>query len=59
MKGRSNGRGPLLWTKTGVYVQGEIDLSMVYEPETLGDEEAGLQRVEWPGAPPPLIIMWS
>ncbi|HHU60488.1 MAG TPA: DUF3794 domain-containing protein [Natronincola sp.] len=35
-----------------VYVQGEIDLSMVYEPETLGDEEAGLQRVEWPGALP-------
>ncbi|HHT67896.1 MAG TPA: DUF3794 domain-containing protein [Firmicutes bacterium] len=35
-----------------VYVQGAIDLSMVYVPETLEDEPAGLKRVEWPGALP-------
>ncbi|HHT89852.1 MAG: DUF3794 domain-containing protein [Bacillota bacterium] len=35
-----------------VYVQGAIDLTMVYVPETLEDEPAGLKRVEWPGALP-------
>ena len=35
-----------------VYVQGAIDLAMVYVPETLEDEPAGLKRVEWPGALP-------
>ena len=35
-----------------VYVQGAIDLIMVYVPETLEDEPAGLKRVEWPGALP-------
>lgn len=35
-----------------VYVQGAVDLTMVYAPETLGDEPAGLKRVEWPGALP-------
>ncbi|HBN94830.1 MAG TPA: hypothetical protein DDZ66_00900 [Firmicutes bacterium] len=35
-----------------VYVQGAIDLSMVYVPETLEDEQAGLRRVEWPSALP-------
>ncbi len=35
-----------------VYVQGAIDLIMVYGPETLEDEPAGLKRVEWPGALP-------
>lgn len=35
-----------------VYVQGAIDLTMVYVPETLEDEPAGLQRVDWPGALP-------
>ncbi len=35
-----------------VYVQGAIDLTMVYVAETLEDEPAGLRRVEWPGALP-------
>jgi hypothetical protein len=35
-----------------VYVQGAVDLAMVYAPETLGGEPAGLERVEWPGALP-------
>lgn len=35
-----------------VYVQGAVDLAMVYVPETLGDEPAGLSRVEWPSALP-------
>ena len=35
-----------------VYVQGVVDLTMVYVPETLEDEPAGLKRVEWPGALP-------
>lgn len=35
-----------------VYVQGVVDLSMIYMPETLEDEPAGLKRVEWPGALP-------
>ncbi|NMA60886.1 MAG: DUF3794 domain-containing protein [Firmicutes bacterium] len=35
-----------------VYVQGAIDLMMVYAPETLEGEQAGLRRVEWPGALP-------
>ncbi len=35
-----------------VYVQGVIDLMMVYVPETLEGEPAGLRRVEWPGALP-------
>jgi len=35
-----------------IYVQGAVDLTMVYVPETLEDEPAGLQRVEWPGALP-------
>jgi len=35
-----------------VYVQGAVDLAMVYAPETLEDEPAGLKRVEWPGALP-------
>jgi LysM repeat protein len=35
-----------------VYVQGVIDLTMVYVPETLEDDPAGLKRVEWPGALP-------
>lgn len=35
-----------------VYVQGAIDLTMVYVPETLEDEPAGLERVEWPSALP-------
>lgn len=35
-----------------VYVQGVVDLSMIYVPETLEDEPAGLKRVEWPGALP-------
>lgn len=36
----------------GVSVQGVIDLVMVYVPETLEGEPAGLERVEWPGALP-------
>ena len=39
-------------------VQGAVDLAMVYVPETLGDEPAGLSRVEWPSALP-LILMWK
>jgi LysM repeat protein len=35
-----------------VYVQGVVDLAMVYVPETLEDEPAGLKRVDWPGALP-------
>lgn len=35
-----------------VYVQGAVDLTMVYVPEALEDEPAGLKRVEWPGALP-------
>ena len=35
-----------------VYVQGVIDLVLVYVPETLEGEPAGLRRVEWPGALP-------
>lgn len=35
-----------------VFVQGAIDLAMVYVPETLEGEPAGLRRVEWPGALP-------
>ncbi|HHY15647.1 MAG TPA: DUF3794 domain-containing protein [Firmicutes bacterium] len=35
-----------------VYIQGVIDLAMVYVPETLEGEPAGLRRVEWPGALP-------
>lgn len=35
-----------------VYVQGAIDLTMVYVPETLEGEPAGLRRVEWSGALP-------
>lgn len=35
-----------------VYVQGAIDLTMVYVPEAFEDEPAGLKRVEWPGALP-------
>ncbi|NMB02867.1 MAG: DUF3794 domain-containing protein [Firmicutes bacterium] len=35
-----------------VYVQGAIDLTMIYVPETFDDEPAGLKRVEWPSALP-------
>ncbi|NLO66160.1 MAG: DUF3794 domain-containing protein, partial [Firmicutes bacterium] len=35
-----------------VYIQGVIDLSLVYAPETLEGDVAGLRRVEWPGALP-------
>lgn len=35
-----------------VYVQGAVDLTMVYAPETLEGEAAGLRRAEWPGALP-------
>ena len=35
-----------------VYIEGVVDLTMVYVPETLEDEPAGLKRVEWPGALP-------
>ncbi|NLJ80735.1 MAG: DUF3794 domain-containing protein [Firmicutes bacterium] len=35
-----------------VYVRGVVDLAMVYVPETLEGDPAGLKRVEWPGALP-------
>lgn len=35
-----------------VYVRGVVDLAMVYVPEILEGEPAGLRRVEWPAALP-------
>jgi len=35
-----------------VHIQGVIDIQMVYAPETLEEETALLEQVDWPGAPP-------